>query len=545
MPRAVARAAQTILIVMLINSSSSMATSLRQDPTSAHLADHTKVLRVGVRQRISVENKAYALLDKWTQQAKRIAKEADQILELSMRPKCAKRIVSHLEDNLHSLDRGVEGIERTATKAREMNDETSQILGKLSKLISARSMEINTCMDRCGPSDGTEFESDGFDCEEGERKFRTQLERSAQSNRKRIKELVEQVNDRNIAASSTMSGSFADSDRKAASERSESLNSYLAVKHEHENLSKHLRQLLAERADSLGAARLARNHSNQAISSLRAKCEKESVRQAKELNISKRGAQTMLSGVKETISSLNESVGKIVLLNDQEEKYAMQLAAQVDKAAADCVHKLGSFMTTLQNSVSNFHAGSKEEEAKTKDHVKRAVSSFFRGGSAGTKSSDDKNMLDWAAKTISTDRERSLNGGSKASKIPVTSSLVSISESNDDDTEKLAKLRSEAAVVNDKLRRAEKSGRVGKKLPQSLVANVEQTSEELWDDLSKLSDNDLQDASSEDEEGLSEVVQDTTQLDDDLVNPAREDKVPIEYAKLAEELGEAKAEGDI
>ena len=69
--------------------------------------------------------------------------------------------------------------------------------------------------------------------------------------------------------------------------------------------------------------------------------------------------------------------------------------------------------------------------------------------------------------------------------------------------------------------------------------------EELWDDLSNLSDEDVQDASDQDETELSQVVQDTTKLDDDLVNPAREDQVPIEYAKLAEELGEAKGEGAV
>merc|ERR1712023_80404 len=99
---------------------------------------------------------------------------------------------------------------------------------------------------------------------------------------------------------------------------------------------------------------------------------------------------------------------------------------------------------------------------------------------------------------IASDRDRSLSGGPKASEIPI--SLVSVAEINiNDDAEKLRELRSEAAVVNSKLRSAEKSGRVGKSLPPSLVANVEQTSEELWDDLSKVKDDDLEGATESDE----------------------------------------------
>ena len=130
--------------------------------------------------------------------------------------------------------------------------------------------------------------------------------------------------------------------------------------------------------------------------------------------------------------------------------------------------------------------------------------------------------------------------------------LISVSESNldsnrdeEDDEEKLRELRSEAAVVNSKLRSAEKTGRVGQALPPDLVANVEQTSEELWGDLSKVKDDDLEGATDGDEAQVARIVAETTQLDDDLVNPKREGNVPLEYAKLAEELGEAKAEGDI
>merc|ERR1711871_1354199 len=107
--------------------------------------------------------------------------------------------------------------------------------------------------------------------------------------------------------------------------------------------------------------------------------------------------------------------------------------------------------------------------------------------------------------------ERSLNGGPKASEIPV--GLISVSESNldsnrdeEDDEEKLRELRSEAAVVDSKLRSAEKTGRVGKALPSDLVANVEQTSEELWDDLSKVKDDDLEGATEGDEAQVARIV---------------------------------------
>jgi hypothetical protein len=546
-------------------------TASAADPLFMKLSGHAAALREGAAVRVDVEKQVFALLEKWTAQAKRIAEEAEELAALGdLRPACLDRVVTHLEGNLEALDRGVDGITRRSRRATAMNDNTAAALKTLSKLVSTRASKIHACEERCGVEGPPEEEEEmgpvarpgndtasAVDCAGGAEELRHKLEGASRATTASVQQMLDGVGDRNKAASAAISGSGAKAERSAESQRRTALNEYMSAKGKHEELSKRLRELLAERADSLEGARHAQAMSNAAIRSLRSECETEAKRHSTELGRSRSGAETFLDGVGRTVALLNESVTRTINENDREETYAMSLAAEVDRAADKCVRQLESFTTSLMNSVSNFHKGSKAEESKIKDHMTTAVKSFFRGGAASTKAGHDEKMLHWASETIATDRDRRLNGGPKASEIPV--GLLSVAESgrqqggedvnqeddDDQDEEKLTELRSEAAVVNSKLRSAEKSGRVGKDLPPSLVANVEKTSEELWNDLSKAKDDDLEGATQSDEADVAHIVSETTQLDDDLVNPKRESQVPLEYAKLAEELGEAKAEGDI
>ena len=362
------------------------------------------------------------------------------------------------------------------------------------------------------------------DCAHSATEFRAKLDRASQATKVTYRQWwIASV----IATGQLRRSHRADANKRAAESERHEVNEYMAAKTKHEELSKHLQSYWPS-AQTFWKGHGAHEPNLTRLSSPFDWSVKEEKQHSKELARSRSGAETFLEGVRGTVNLLNMSVSKAIKENDEEERHAMSLAAHVDRAAAKCVRQLESFTTSLQNTVANFHKGSKAEESKINGHMKTAVKSFFRGGAVSSKSGHDEKMLGWASETIASDRERSLNGGPKASEIPV--GLISVSESNldsnrdeEDDEEKLRELRSEAAVVNSKLRSAEKTGRVGKALPPDLVANVEQTSEELWGDLSKFKDDDLEEATGGDEAQVARVVAETTQLDDDLVNPKRKE----------------------
>ena len=60
-----------------------------------------------------------------------------------------------------------------------------------------------------------------------------------------------------------------------------------------------------------------------------------------------------------------------------------------------------------------------------------------------------------------------------------------------------------------------------------------------------LSPDDAKDATPEEEKEVGTLVTEVSKMDDDLVTPEKEDKVPLEYSKLAEQMGELKEDGEI
>ena len=68
---------------------------------------------------------------------------------------------------------------------------------------------------------------------------------------------------------------------------------------------------------------------------------------------------------------------------------------------------------------------------------------------------------------------------------------------------------------------------------------------QFWKDVGSLNEQDVADATPEDEKEVGRLVTEVSQMDDDLVTPDKEKKVPLEYSKLSEELGELKGEGEI
>ena len=49
----------------------------------------------------------------------------------------------------------------------------------------------------------------------------------------------------------------------------------------------------------------------------------------------------------------------------------------------------------------------------------------------------------------------------------------------------------------------------------------------------------------QEEREVGQMVTEVSKMDDDLITPQSEDKVPMEYSKLTEEIGELKGEGEI
>ena len=111
--------------------------------------------------------------------------------------------------------------------------------------------------------------------------------------------------------------------------------------------------------------------------------------------------------------------------------------------------------------------------------------------------------------------------------------------------EEVSQLKQQALLINQKFQKAERAGKVGDKLPADLVGNAEATSETFWNDVGQLTEDDVKDATPEDEKEVGHLVTEVSQMDDDMVTEDNEKKVPLEYSKLSEELGELKGEGDI
>ena len=103
----------------------------------------------------------------------------------------------------------------------------------------------------------------------------------------------------------------------------------------------------------------------------------------------------------------------------------------------------------------------------------------------------------------------------------------------------LKQLTMAADKIENRFEKAAQGPNFGKDLDPSFVKTVKSDSIQFWDTVKGLKQGDTNDFSQEDASNLQTVVQQVAQMDDDVNNPKREDKVKGEYKKIESELKEA------
>lgn len=103
----------------------------------------------------------------------------------------------------------------------------------------------------------------------------------------------------------------------------------------------------------------------------------------------------------------------------------------------------------------------------------------------------------------------------------------------------LKQLTMAADKIENRFEKAAQSPSFGKDLDPAFVKTVKSDSVQFWDTVKNLKPSDTNDFSQEDASNLQTVVQQVAQMDDDINNPKREDKVKGEYSKIESELKEA------
>ena len=100
----------------------------------------------------------------------------------------------------------------------------------------------------------------------------------------------------------------------------------------------------------------------------------------------------------------------------------------------------------------------------------------------------------------------------------------------------LWRLTKAAETIEMRFKKAESDKQFGQGLDKSLVGKVERDSETFWDDVKGLTPADTEGLSDADAQDLQKVVQQVAQMDDDLDDPKRTDKVAGEYDTIRAEL---------
>merc|ERR1711968_166104 len=96
----------------------------------------------------------------------------------------------------------------------------------------------------------------------------------------------------------------------------------------------------------------------------------------------------------------------------------------------------------------------------------------------------------------------------------------------------LKQLTMAADKIESRFEKAATNPNFGKDLNGDLVNNVKSDSEQFWNTVKGLKPADTANFSQEDASNLQTVVQQVAQMDDDINNPKREDKVKGEYSKI-------------
>ena len=556
---------------------------------------HLQELRSVVDNTLELENAVVALLERYTLGAERVIKSADKLQNAAdLTPQCKSRVLGHLENRLVSqFDRSAMAVDsiRAATSPTGPTAKALEHLEILADRASGHADEIEECLSNCDAATAAAFgkpagqgggvvaasaaQSAKLDCAKEAKDLRREMEKSTERTKSAIEKTARELSNANSNIGARMSGEGVDQEHAAESKRNADLNEYKTVRDQHEHLSQVLEKMLLDRTNVLEGARLAREQSSSAIKQLRRQCDAEMARRVSILNHTNTSSKKFLKTIERSNMALSQALQEEVEKNNVEAKYAASLSAQVDAAAEDCARAMQSLTSRVIKL--------KQEQHRSNEETARAVASLLRGkgtkGDAPESPDVDEQAMKWAGKVIATHHEREMTGGRpKASEIPLL--LVEESSKNDDDEQQtdndndkvqqqdqqqqdqdqqttdgdsdsdhkaveLKELKSQALLIDQKLQKAEKTGKVGEKLPADLVGNAEATSESFWNDLSTLKDSDAENATPEEEREVGQMVTEVSKMDDDLITPQSEDKVPMEYSKLTEEIGELKGEGEI
>lgn len=527
---------------------------------------HLDRLRSVVGDSLALETAVLSLLAKYTKGAKRVVQSLDALdATTDLTPTCKNRVLVHLDNRLVSQE------ERSSVALHELhnmidpNGSTALALQHLDNIVKSateQADELDQCIAGCAADVSMEFGSvstsgssggavavtaSKVNCEVEIIKLKRQMEQSTERTRRAITSTAGTLANGNHDIGEKLMGADAEKAREEESKRNEELNQYTIAKDQHHELSHQLEILLKKRSDILQGSKLKRIASGIAINELRTKCDEEMKRRKFLVNRSNHTSRVFLSSLQQQLDALAHVTEQEIHQNDEEENHAMLLSSKVDVAAEECVRSMEEITSRVLKR--------KRDQERPKEEDGEAIASLLRGTKTKEDGADakdvDEQALKWVGSVVATARDREIDGGPKPSEMPMMM-LLERSEKEgleegkqDNDQAEIQELKKQALLIGQKFQKAERSGKVGVELPKDLVGNAEATSETFWNDLSNLGDTDVAGTTPEEKEEVGQLVTEVSNMDDDLVTPDNEKKVPLEYSKIAEEIGELKGAGEI
>ena len=534
-------------------------------------SEHLQQLQDIIDNALNLEDSVVALLEKYTIGAERIVRSANTLSQQQkLTPSCKLRVLKHLDNRLNLQNEQSSSAVSVIDNIIKKEGPTAKALIHLktfSNTISSHVDEIETCLDRCDAATISSFGARGgngggavakgsiqLDCEEETKKLHNDMKKTSERIKRNILRSTSSLSESNADLSSSLSGNNLEKEREETERRNNDLMAYTETKEKHEALSKELIDVLHSRTEILESTQLARNASTIAIQKLRTTCDEIKRKRVKLLNESNTTSNVFLSKLNHQKDVYKNIVNELKNKNNIEEKYALSLSAEVDLIASKCMKSMETVTSRI--------VMQKRVEHRPADDDSIAIGSIMSGKATkkdenGVDKSIDVNEIgsEWSKNVYSTERQRGLDHGKKASEIPLLlveehsvlkkNKLFKLRRQKGNDDDEVEELKKQALLIDQKLEKAENAGRVGNKLPSDLVGNAEATSETFWKDINGINNDDVANATPQEEKLVGHLVQEVSQMDDDLVTPKNEIKVPLEYSKLSEELGELRGEGEI
>jgi hypothetical protein len=451
---------------------------------------HLTTLHTVVSDALDLEDAVIALLEKYTLGAERVVRSAHKLQQQqALAPSCKLRVLKHLNNRLNLQQDQSSSAVGTIEASMSSSSPTAMVVQHMKAFaatISSHAEEIDSCLDRCDADTLTLFGKSssgggigagpgapgaGVDCPLESKKLRQDMKKTTDRIRRSIERTAAKLTGTNMDIGSTLSGGDLAQDRKDSVKRGNDLSEYLHVKQQHEDLSNELSAVLKSRAEVLAGAALARATTAKAIATLRTTCDMVKAKRVALLNATNQTSMKFLHTLHDQLQVYEDVVHEARGKNDIEEKYAMSLAAKVDEAAAKC-------MASMESITSRIVTQKKAERRPIGDDV-LAVGSIMNGKATKADGVDAKDVNEqgaaWAQQVYSTERQRALDHGPKAHEVPLL--LVEVAKSDSDDAQEVEELKKQALLIDQKLEKAERAGKVGDKLPADLVGNAEATSE--------------------------------------------------------------------